>query len=104
MFTAVSEAVVSLPMPYGTVRHVQYSMVGWGVAESHQERWHRVNNLLTDQIGEVDGTTAAVEKVMVTVARMKGLDRTYAVRNLATRAMSCQHYHSPSRGNCVDDA
>ena len=74
------------------------------MAESHQERWHRVNNLLTELIGEVDGTTAAVERVMVTVAKMKGLDRTYAVRNLATRAMSCQHYHSPTRGNGVDDA
>ena len=68
------------------------------MAESHQERWHRIDNLLTELIGEVDGTTAAVDRVVAATATMKRLDRTYAVRNLATRAMSCQHYHSPTRG------
>ena len=66
--------------------------------ESHQERWHRINNLLTETIGTVDGTTAAVDRVVAAVGRMKGVDRTYALRNLATRSMSCQHYHSPIRG------
>lgn len=58
----------------------------------------RINNQLTELIGNVDGTTTAVDRVVKALAKMKNLDRTYAVRNLVTRAMSCQHYHSPVRG------
>ena len=68
------------------------------MSESHEQRWHRINNLLTELIGEVDGTTAAVDRVVRAMATMKRVDRTYAVRNLATRSMSCHHYHSPTRG------
>ena len=62
------------------------------------KRWIDVDAVLTELIGDVDGTTAAVDRVLTAMGRMKGVDRTYAIRNLATRAMSCQHYHSARRG------
>ena len=61
-------------------------------------RWHRIDNLLTEAIGDQDGSMAAVDRIVAILGRMGRVDRTYAIKNLSTRAVRCQHYHSPRRG------